>query len=251
VELPEHARRNRAVWDVAAEDYVDDGRRHWAEDASSWGIWERSEEEFGVLGDVAGLDVVELGCGTAYWSAWFARRGARPTGVDLSSSQLATARALQAEHGLEFPLLHASAEAVPLPEATCDLVFSEYGASLWCDPDAWIPEAARLLRPGGRLAFLTMSLLAALCLPDEGHAGDRLVRPQRGLRRLEWPDEGVEFHLAHGDWIATLRKAGFGIEALHELYAPADATQTRFEWTTPEWAHSWPVEEIWVARLEA
>jgi SAM-dependent methyltransferase len=249
VELPEHARRNRAAWDEAAAEYAEVGRRHWANDASSWGIWELPEEELRVLGDVGGLDVVELGCGTAYWSAWLARRGARPTGVDLSDAQLATARQLQAEHGLDFRLLHASAEAVPLPDSSYELALSEYGAGLWCEPRAWVREAARLLRPGGRLVFLTSSLLIALSTPDEGAAGDRLLRSQRSIRRLEWPgEEGVEFHLAHGEWIAVLRAAGFAVEALHELYAPEGARPTRFEWVTPEWASRWPYEEIWVAR---
>jgi SAM-dependent methyltransferase len=251
MELSEHARRNRAAWNEAADEYVEAGRRHWAQDNSSWGIWERKEEDLAVLGPVAGLEVIELGCGTAYWSAWFARRGARPTGVDVSEAQLATARSLQAEHGLHFPLVHASAEAVPLPDTHFDVVFSEYGASLWCEPDAWIREATRLLRGGGRLVFLTNSLLIALCTPDEGTAGDRLLRPQRGLRRLEWPGEGVEFHLAHGEWIALLKRTGFTIEALHELYAPKDAEPTRFDWVTPEWAQRWPYEEIWVARRTA
>jgi SAM-dependent methyltransferase len=252
MELSEHARRNRAAWDEAAAEYVESGRRHWAQDASSWGIWEIREEQLGVLGDVADLDVVELGCGTAYWSAWLARRGARPTGVDLSEAQLATARDLQAEHGLEFPLVHASAEAVPLTDASYDLALSEYGASLWCEPAAWIGEAARLLRPRGRLVFLTNSLLIAMCAPDDGAAGDRLLRPQRDLQRLEWPgEEGVEFHLAHGEWIAVLRAGGFVVEALHELYAPEGARPTRFRWVTPEWARRWPYEEIWVARREA
>lgn len=251
MELPEHALRNRAAWDLAAAEYAEAGRRHWAQDAATWGIWEIREEELGVLGDVAGLDVVELGCGTAYWSAWLARRGARPTGVDLSEAQLATAHELQREHGLDFPLLLASAEDVPLPDAAYDLALSEYGASLWCEPAAWIGEAARLLRPSGRLVFLTNSLLIALCSPDEGAAEARLLRPQDSIRRLEWPgEEGVEFHLAHGEWIALLRGAGFAIEALHELYAPEGAGQTRFEWVTPEWARRWPYEEIWVARRE-
>ncbi len=55
------------------------------------------------LGDVAGLDVVELGCGTAYLSAWLARRGARPVGVDVTPAQLETARAMQRETGLDVP----------------------------------------------------------------------------------------------------------------------------------------------------
>src|SRR5437899_3332539 len=80
------------------------------------------------LGDVSGLDVVELGCGTAYFSAWFAKRGARPVGVDPTPAQLASARRMQAETGIEFPLVQAPAERVPLPDASFDLAISEYGA---------------------------------------------------------------------------------------------------------------------------
>jgi SAM-dependent methyltransferase len=146
-------------------------------------------------------------------------------------------------------LLQASAEAVPCDDASFDLAISEYGASLWCDPDAWLSEAARLLRPSGRLVFLTNSLLLTLCMPDEGPATERLVRDQRGLRALTFPDEeGVEFHLSYGDWISTLARHGLVVEALSELYAPADAEPTRFDWVTPAWARRWPVEEIWRTR---
>ena len=99
-------------------------------------------------------------------SAWLARRGARPVGVDITPAQLETARALQREHGLAFPLVEASAEAVPLPDASFDIAISEYGAAIWCDPYRWIPEAARLLRPGGRLIFLGNSPILMLCSPD-------------------------------------------------------------------------------------
>src|SRR5213596_3043283 len=97
--------------------------------------------------DVRGLDVVELGCGTAYLSAWLAKRGARPVGVDPTPAQLATARRMMDETGILFPLVEAPAEAVPLPDASFDLAISEYGASLWADPARWLPEAARLPRP--------------------------------------------------------------------------------------------------------
>jgi SAM-dependent methyltransferase len=248
MELTDHARRNQALWNANAEGDHALADRSWAAEEISWGIWNVPEASLNSLPDVDGRDVVELGCGTGYVSAWLARRGARPTGVDLSENQLATAARKQAEYGLEYPLIHASAEDVPLPGECADVVVSEYGACLWCDPDLWLPEAARLLRPGGRLWFLTNSLLIALTTPDEGAAGDRLLRDQRGLREVTFPDEdGVEFHLAHGDWIATLARYGFGVDALHELYAPDGARQTKYEWVTPEWAQRWPHEEIWVA----
>jgi len=249
-ELPAHAERNRDAWNRAATDYVEPARRNWASGQISWGIWDLRESEVGVLDDVEldGRDVVELGCGTAYFSAWFARRGARPVGVDVAEAQLETARRLQGEHGLEFPLVHASAEDVPLPDASFDLAFSEYGASIWCEPNRWIGEAARLLRPGGRLVFLRGGTLQLLCLPDEGRTSDCLVRDYRSIARIEWSDDGsVEFHPGFGDLVRILRRHAFELEDVLELFAPEGAS-TRYEWASPDWARRWPSEEIWKAR---
>ena len=151
-ELPDHVRRNRAEWDGWAVDFVADGERSWklGPGDETWGVWGIAEASLHLLpDDVSGLDTIELGCGTGYVSAWLARRGARPVGIDNSEAQLATARAFQGEFGLEFPLIHGNAEKVPFPDESFDLAISEYGASIWCDPYLWIPEAARLLRPGG------------------------------------------------------------------------------------------------------
>jgi len=253
-ELPEHVRRNREYWDSVAHEWVERGRRAWAQAEISWGIWDIPESEAGLLPDVDGLDVIELGCGTAYVSAWLARRGARPVGIDNSPRQLATAHALQAEFGLEFPLLLGNAEQVPLPDASFDLAISEYGAAIWADPYRWIPEAARLLRPGGRLVFLGNGTLLMLCVPDleaEGVAGDRLLRDYFGTHRLEWPDtDGVEFHLGYGDMIRLLRASGFEVEDLVELRPPAGAT-TRYPYVDAAWARRWPSEEVWKARKRA
>jgi SAM-dependent methyltransferase len=252
-ELTEHARRNRAAWDAFADDYVAWGERAWERDEPTWGIWSIPEREVDAASDVAGKDVIELGCGTAYWSAWLARRGARPIGIDNSERQLETARRLQHEHGLEFPLIHGTAEAVPLPDASFDLALSEYGASLWCDPDLWIPEAARLLRPDGELVFLTNSVLLILCSPDRGLATDSLARDQFGMRRFEWPEENdsVEFHVPHGDMIRILRRNGFEVLDLLELQAPEGSDPGQWDFVTLEWARRWPSEEIWVARMRA
>jgi SAM-dependent methyltransferase len=245
---PEYVQQNVANWTRANTEYTDaSAARAWAQEEITWGVFEAPESELNLLGDVNGLDVVELGCGTAYFSSWLARRGARVVGVDPTPAQLATARRLQAETGIEFPLVEAIGEDVPLPDSSFDLVLSEYGASLWADPNGWIPEAARLLRPGGRLVFLTNSTVSVLCMTMDG-VGEQLVRPQFELGKWVWPDTNeVEFHLAHGDWIATLARHGFTVQALHELYAPDDAQPTKYEWVTPAWARRWPVEEIWAA----
>ncbi len=200
---------------------------------------------------MTGLDVVELGCGTAYFSAWLARLGAQPVGVDLTPARLETARRCQRKFGVSLPLVEASAEDVPLPNDRFDLALSEYGASVWCDPQRWVAEAARLLRPGGRLVFLTNSVLVTLCVPrHEGYAGDRLLRAQRDVRRVAWPGGGVEFHPAHGDWLRILGANGFAVQALHELYTPAGAPRPGYyEIVTLNWGRRWPVEALWVAGL--
>jgi ubiquinone/menaquinone biosynthesis C-methylase UbiE len=211
------------------------------------------EEDIGSpLGEVDGLDVVELGCGTAYFSAQLAHRGARPVGVDPTPAQLATARRMMERTGVAFPLVEAPGERVPLPDSSFDLAFSEFGASLWADPALWVPEAARLLRPNGRLVFLTNSFLSYLCGIDtaEGGTSETLQRPQFGAYRMQWTgDESIEYHLPHGDWIQLLLRNGFEIERLIELQAPPEAEPHEFyDYVSPEWARNWPYEEIWVAR---
>ncbi len=251
-ELPEHVARNREAWDAKAQEYVAHGEQSWASNDPEWGVFGVSESQLHVLPDqLAGRDAIELGCGTAYVGSWLARRGARVVGVDNSPKQLETARRLQQEHGVHFPLLLGNAEAVPYPDASFDLAISEYGASIWADPYRWIPESARLLRPGGELTFLVNGTIWILCVPERdgvGPAADRLLRPYFGMHRFEWPDEaGVEFHLGYGDWIRLLRANGFEVTDLIEVQPPEGATTT-FELTTPEWARRWPCEQIWKAR---
>jgi SAM-dependent methyltransferase len=254
--LPVHVAANRAAWDEYAAEYVAPGERSWRVQPGdeTWGVFGFPEAEVRMFpDDLAGKDAIELGCGTGYVSSWMTRRGARVVGIDNSPKQLETAHRLQAEHGLDFPLLLGNAEAVPYPDASFDFAISEYGAVLWAEPSSWVPEAARLLRPGGRLHVLTNSYLSFLTGPDEPDApfGDRLVRPWFGPSEMTWKGEtSVEFHLPPGDWIRLFRENGFDIEALLEPQAPADAT-TRYVYATGAWASQWPVETIWKVRKRA
>ncbi len=252
-DLPASVARNVEAWSRHNREHTDAAAdRAWAADTITWGMFAVPDEAIGApLGEVGGLDIVELGCGTAYFSAWFAKRGARPVGVDPTAAQLATARQMQERTGLRFPLVEAPAERVPLPDASFDLVFSEYGASLWADPLLWIPEARRLLRPGGRLIFLTSSVIIQLCQGETGPVGTTLVRPQRSLHHIDWPDDGsTEYGLSHGDWLRLLRQHGFEVLDLVELYAAPEADHhAYYDHVSPEWASRWPAEELWVARL--
>jgi SAM-dependent methyltransferase len=246
----DHVAANRAAWDGFAADYAEAGRRNWAAAEPTWGIFAAPEADIGMLPpDLHGMDAVELGCGTAYVSAWLARRGARPVGIDNSPKQLETARAFQAEFGLAFPLHLGNAERTPFPDAAFDFAVSEYGASIWCDPYAWIPEAARILRPGGRLRFLVNSVLLMLCsgADEDAPVGTTLERPLFGMHRFTWEDGSVEFHMPHGEMIRLLRANGFEVEDLVEVRPPEGATTT-YPFVTPEWAGRWPCEEVWKAR---
>jgi SAM-dependent methyltransferase len=204
------------------------------------------------------------------WAAEFAPRGHRAWASDdphwgiWNVPELETARALQQEFGLEFPLLLGNAEHVPYPDGSFDFAISEYGACLWADPYAWVPEAARLLRPGGQLVFLTNHVILMLTAwPDNaGPADERLVQPYFHEPRYTWPDDNsVEFHLAHGEWIRLLREQGFEIERLVEIKAPETALfggggaqegeDAPFGLATRSWARRWPTEEVWVARKRA
>jgi SAM-dependent methyltransferase len=248
---PDYVAVNREQWTRANAEYTDrNAERAWARELT-WGMTDAREAELHALPDVDGKDVVELGCGTAYIAAQIARLGANVTGVDLTPAQLDTARRMQEQYDLRFPLIEANAEEVPLPDASFDVVVSEYGASIWCDPYRWIPEAARLLRDGGHLVFLRNSTLQILCATEAGPTSDTLQRPQRGLWKLEWdnPPE-VEFHLGHADLIRVLRTNGFEIEALWELYADEDADDHEYYSLTAAWAKRWPAEELWRARLQ-
>src|SRR5688500_16325639 len=241
-ELPEHVRANREAWDRWAHEFVEPGRRNWSTYDASWGIWGIPDSDVHLLpDDVAGQDVVELGCGTAYVSAWLAKRGARPVGIDNSPAQLETARGFQKEFGVDFPLHLGNAEDTPFESGSFDGAISEYGAALWADPYAWIPEAARLLKPGGWLLFVTNSPLVIMTIPDEGDieqpSGTELLRPYFGMHRTTWQgDSSVEFHLPHGEWIRLLRATGFEVERLVEIQAPPDATTRWTSIATPEWA---------------
>jgi SAM-dependent methyltransferase len=254
-ELPEHVRQNREAWDRYAQRYVEPGHQNWSTTEVTWGIWDSPERALRLLpDDVSGHDVVELGCGTAYVSAWLARRGARPVGIDNSPEQLRTARRFQEEFGLEFPLHLGNAETTPFEDGQFDGAVSEYGAALWADPYAWIPEAHRILKPGAWLMFLTNSALITMCFPEKEDepAGTTLLRPYFGMHRQTWEgDDSVEFHLPHGEWIRLLRANGFDVLDLIELQAPEGAPDPMFDYATTKWAHKWPAEEIWVARKRA
>jgi SAM-dependent methyltransferase len=242
--------RNRAAWDRISEDYQARHAEFIGQPEPRWGMWQLPESELGVLGHVAGKDVLELGCGAAQWSILLAQRGARVVGLDNSERQLEHARALMAEAGVEFPLVHASAEEVPFGDASFDVVFCDHGAMTFGDPYRTVPEAARLLRADGLFAFSHSSPLSMLCWDEEAdRMVPRLVADYFGMHRFDdEPGEPVCFNLPYGEWIRLFREHGFRVEALIEIRPPEGAESTYRSAGDTGWARSWPMEEIWKMR---
>ncbi len=249
---PGHVAANRALWNEKSVEYAKSARRLWASPEPVWGELSIPDSCASVMPDVAGKAVIELGCGTGYISAWCHRAGARSVvGLDNSPPQLQTARTMQREFNEHFPLILADAEQAPLRSNQFDVAISEYGAAIWCDPNRWIPEAARMLRPGGTLVFLGNSVVLMLSVNDflDVPATATMQRSQRDMHRMAWPDDdGVEFCVSHGEMIRLLRKNRFEVVDLIELYPQPGNTRSS-EAAGAEWASKWPIEEVWVARL--
>lgn len=246
--LSSHARINRVGWNRTSDDYQRTHGPQLDTKDAAWGIWGIPEEKLGVLGDVRGKRVLELGCGAAQWTICLARRGARAVGLDLSERQLDHAMRLMSETGVHAPLVHASAESTPFIGGAFDVVFCDHGATSFCDPQLVVPEAARILRTGGLFAFNMSSPLLDICWPGGGQGvGETLRLDYFSLHRIDAEDE-VSFQLPYGEWIRLFRRSGLLVEDLVELRPPPDA-ETTYDFHAPlEWARRWPAENIWVLR---
>ena len=247
----EHVLENRRHWDDMADQWVKAGKDSWASEHPYWGIWSLPESKLQLLpSSLKDKKAIELGCGTAYVSSWLAKRGAEVVGIDNSERQLDTASRLMREHEISLTLLHGNAERVPYPDEYFDFAISEYGAATWCNPKLWIPEAYRLLKPGGNLVFLGTHPFAICSSPLDGSATtEKLHRPYFGLHKIDWryvenEPGGIEFNLTHSEWLSLFQEVGFEVVKYQELQAPLDSEVEKF-YVTASWAQKWPSEQVW------
>lgn len=250
----EDVRRNLAHWEQASGEYQATNApqlNRW--DVLGWGAWNVPEDEVRALGDVAGLDALELGCGACQSGIKVAMRGARVVGLDFSANQLAQGVVNMAEAGVRLPLVRASAEELPFADACFDLVFCDHGATSFTDPNVTIPEAARVLRPGGLLVFDMATPVIWMAWgvgPDDDPPTNALRMPYFAMGRAEGqePDwRTVEWQLTYGDWIRLFRRCGLVIEDLIEL-RPEEGAETTYDYVPLEWARDYPGEHIWKVR---
>ena len=153
-----------------------------------------------------------------------------------------------ADAGVDVPLIEASAEAVPLPDASFDIVFCDHGAMTFADPYRTVPEAARLLRPGGLFAFSHHSPMETIHWPlDAEEVGDRLALDYFGMHAIDDGEE-ISFQLPYGEWFRLFRANGFVVEDLIEPRPAQGATSSYRSAAALAWSRRWPAECIWRLR---
>jgi len=103
----------------------------------------------------AGLGVLDVACGTGVVAITAARIGARVRGLDLTPELLERARENAVVAGVEIEFREGDVEALPYPDATFDVVTSQFGHMFAPRPEVAIAQMLRVLKPGGTIAFAT------------------------------------------------------------------------------------------------
>lgn len=195
----ETVRANRRWWDGAAAEYQAEHGDFLRDDGFVWCPEGLDEATAGLLGDVAGRRILEVGCGAAQCSRWLLSRGALPVGIDVSESQLRYARTVSQRSGQDVPVVQADAAALPFPASCFDLACSAFGAIPFvADSAAVMREVARVLRPGGRWVF-SVSHPVRWCFPDDPGASGLVAQTSYWDRRayVEEDDAGRATYVEH------------------------------------------------------
>lgn len=219
-------RANRADWDAYADEYQATHGDFLGDIGFVWGPEGHQENELGVLGDVSGKKVLEVGSGAGQCARWLRSQGAEAFGLDLSERQLQHSRRIDEQTGVAVPSVCGTATALPFADDTFDVVFSSFGALQFVADDVdMVAEIARVLRPGGTFAF-SVTHPIRWAMPDDAGPDGLTITSSYWDRTpyVEEDDDGrpryVEHHRTLGDWVALLHGGGFRLRALHEPQWP-------------------------------
>jgi SAM-dependent methyltransferase len=249
----ESARANRSWWDAEARAYQEEHGDFLGDAELLWCPEGLRESEAGLLGDVDGRDVLEVGCGAAQGARWLVGRGARVTAFDVSLGQLLESRRLDARSGVAVDrLVQADAQHLPFRDAAFDLAVSAFGAIPFvADSRRTMTELARVLRPGGRLVFSVTHPVRWVFPDDPGPAG--LTVQQSYFDRTPYVEVDaagtpvyVEHHRTLGDRVRELVAAGLVLEDVVEPEWPAGHEREWGQWS-PLRGGLLPGTTIWIA----
>ncbi|MEV0703238.1 class I SAM-dependent methyltransferase [Saccharopolyspora sp. NPDC050389] len=237
VDAAESRGASRLWWDADADDYQAEHGAFLGDSDFMWCPERLREADAGLLGDVRGKRVLEVGCGAASCSRWLADQGAHPVGLDISAGMLRHAVEGGERSGTAVPLVQASADCLPFADGSFDLACSAFGGVPFvADAGAVFREVARVLRPGGRWVFAVTHPMRWIFPDDPGPTG--LTATHSYFDRtpyLEVDDAGratyVEHHRTLGDFVRQLAGAGLHLVDLIEPEWPAGHTQTWGQWS--------------------
>lgn len=154
---------------------------------------------------LAGLAILDIGCGGGLLSEPMARLGARVTGVDAGAEAIGVARAHAADAGLDIDYRHGTAEELAASGARFDVVLALEIVEHVADVDAFCQALATLLKPGGTLVMSTLNRTRrawAFAILGAEHLLRIVPRGTHDWRKFLKPHE-----LA-----AALRQAGLAVE---------------------------------------